>query len=157
MNWEAIGAVGEIVGASAVFVTLIYLSVQLRSSARATRANTAQALTESINEGNRAIAGNSELARIYRIGKFEGMESLTEDEMFSWGYVAVATCRSLEAVFTHERLKQADPESVLLAKDTVRQLFSSTGYKQWWQEGHSKLAFTKDFVDFVERECIDAA
>ena len=30
MNWEAVGAVGEILGAIAVFVTLIYLALQIR-------------------------------------------------------------------------------------------------------------------------------
>ena len=31
MNWEAVSAIGEIVGAMAVFVSLIYLAVQIRS------------------------------------------------------------------------------------------------------------------------------
>lgn len=30
MNWEAIGAVGEGLGAAAVFVTLVYLALQIR-------------------------------------------------------------------------------------------------------------------------------
>jgi len=30
LNWEAIGAVGEILGAIAVFVSLLYLALQLR-------------------------------------------------------------------------------------------------------------------------------
>jgi heme/copper-type cytochrome/quinol oxidase subunit 1 len=30
MNWEAIGAIGEILGALAVILTLIYLAVQVR-------------------------------------------------------------------------------------------------------------------------------
>jgi hypothetical protein len=30
MNWEALGAIGEIVGAVAVIVTLRYLAVQIR-------------------------------------------------------------------------------------------------------------------------------
>lgn len=34
MNWEAIGAVGEILGALAVVVTLVYLSVQIRQNSR---------------------------------------------------------------------------------------------------------------------------
>ena len=42
MNWEAIGAVGEILGALLVGVTLIYLAVQLRQNTRATRAATLQ-------------------------------------------------------------------------------------------------------------------
>ena len=32
MNWEAIGAIGERVGAFAVFATLVYLAVQVRHS-----------------------------------------------------------------------------------------------------------------------------
>ena len=34
MNWDAIGAVGEIVGALAVVVTLAYLAVQIRQNTR---------------------------------------------------------------------------------------------------------------------------
>ena len=34
MNWEAIGAIGEIVGALAVVTTLLYLSVQIRQYQR---------------------------------------------------------------------------------------------------------------------------
>ncbi len=31
MNWDAIGALGEILGASAVFASLIYLAIQIRA------------------------------------------------------------------------------------------------------------------------------
>ena len=34
MNWDAIGAVGEVVGAAAVVVTLAYLAVQIRRNTR---------------------------------------------------------------------------------------------------------------------------
>lgn len=36
MNWDAIGAVGEILGALGVIVTLAYLAIQVRASTRAT-------------------------------------------------------------------------------------------------------------------------
>ena len=39
MNWDAIGAVGEIIGALAVVVTLAYLAVQIRASTRETEVN----------------------------------------------------------------------------------------------------------------------
>ena len=37
MNWDAIGAIGEIVGAGAVVISLVYLAVQIRFSARSAR------------------------------------------------------------------------------------------------------------------------
>jgi hypothetical protein len=38
MNWEALGAIGEMVGAVAVVVTLGYLAVQIRQNTRSVRA-----------------------------------------------------------------------------------------------------------------------
>ncbi len=37
MNWDAISAIGEIVGAIAVVVTLIYLGRQIRQGTKATQ------------------------------------------------------------------------------------------------------------------------
>ncbi len=38
MNWEAIGAVGETVGALAVLVTLVYLAMQIRQNTKSVQA-----------------------------------------------------------------------------------------------------------------------
>ena len=38
MNWEAIGAIGEIIGAIAVFLSLIYLALQIRSNTNVEKA-----------------------------------------------------------------------------------------------------------------------
>jgi len=45
MNWDAIGAVGEVVGAICVVLTLGYLAVQIRQNTRATRATTYSSTT----------------------------------------------------------------------------------------------------------------
>ena len=47
MNWDAVGAIGEIVGAIAVLATLAYLAIQIRQSTEAQRAQTHQ---QSANE-----------------------------------------------------------------------------------------------------------
>ena len=38
VNWEAIGAIGELIGGAAVIATLIYLAVQLRQNTKGIRA-----------------------------------------------------------------------------------------------------------------------
>ena len=53
MNWEAIGAAAEIIGALAVIVTLIYLAIQTRDNVKILRARAAwdaQASFVEINE-----------------------------------------------------------------------------------------------------------
>ena len=37
MNWDALGAIGELVGATAVVLTLGYLAVQIRQSSKSSR------------------------------------------------------------------------------------------------------------------------
>jgi hypothetical protein len=41
LNWEAIGALGEVVGAAAVFISLLYLGTQIQSSKRSDQINAA--------------------------------------------------------------------------------------------------------------------
>ena len=49
MNWEALGAIGEIVGAAGVIVSLLYLASQLESNSRQRRHVSAQAVLDKLN------------------------------------------------------------------------------------------------------------
>ena len=57
INWDAIGAVGEIVGAVAVFLTLIYLAVQVRQSRDLLEENKKIALSQ-VYEGRANFRGD---------------------------------------------------------------------------------------------------
>ncbi len=72
MNWDAIGAVGEILGAFAVVATLAYLAIQMKQNSASLRRANEFAQASSIHETNvlftqvfTPIVENSELATIY--------------------------------------------------------------------------------------------
>ena len=53
MNWDAIGSIGEIIGAAAVLITLIYLAMQVKQTNDISRYNSAKdvmAKFDSIND-----------------------------------------------------------------------------------------------------------
>ncbi len=86
MNWEAVGAVGEIVGAFAVVLTLGLLLIQLRRSTQAmseaNRLNRAAALdrhSESIGRWRSRLAEHEDLARLWFEASRDG--ELTEIEL----------------------------------------------------------------------------
>ena len=56
MNWQAIGAAGEVLGAIAVLLTLIYLTLQIRQNTKATRLQTAQATHQFSADGVSLLA-----------------------------------------------------------------------------------------------------
>ncbi len=65
MNWEAIGAVGEIVGAIAVVATIIYLAFQMRQNTTAIQLNTAHSVTEELQEMFSLLASDQSLSEIF--------------------------------------------------------------------------------------------
>ena len=85
MNWDAIGAMGELIGAVAVLATLIYLSIQTRLTRKATQETAEfasnQATFESMSsfdQWRKSILENHELARI--MVKARGTEALNDQE-----------------------------------------------------------------------------
>jgi hypothetical protein len=62
MNWDAIGAVAEGLGAVGVIVSLAYLASQIRQNTRSMRASTYQALSDGIQHMNTNVFGNAEFA-----------------------------------------------------------------------------------------------
>ena len=50
MNWEAIGAVGEILGALAVVVSIVYLAAQVKKQATESPLTATRALSRLYNE-----------------------------------------------------------------------------------------------------------
>lgn len=91
MNWDAIGALAELMGAIGVVVTLVFVAVQVRHSARATdsnsdelRATRLRYAADSVSRFSELIASNKEVASIWRRGVVG--EELDQDEatQFSW-------------------------------------------------------------------------
>lgn len=58
MNWDAIGAVGEFVGAITVLATLLYLAQQIRLSNRIAIASSEIEIRNSFGVLNEAVFGN---------------------------------------------------------------------------------------------------
>ena len=61
MNWDAIGAMGEIFGAIAVLTTVAYLAIQVRRSNELSRFSSSRDVINQFNELNRLVATDSTL------------------------------------------------------------------------------------------------
>jgi hypothetical protein len=73
MNWDAISAIAEILGAIAVVVTLMYLAIQIRQSTKVARSATRQAIAESAERLGADLLENSGMAEIF-VKHFNGEE-----------------------------------------------------------------------------------
>jgi hypothetical protein len=76
VNWEAISAIGQIVGAFAVVISLIYLATEVRSSVRATREASMRWVSDSYTRWIHQVSGHPDLRELYYRGihDFESLE-----------------------------------------------------------------------------------
>src|SRR5438876_11820387 len=76
VNWEAISAIGQIVGAIGVVVSLIYVATEVRNSARATQLASRRSISEIFTLLSRQLAEHPDLRELYYRGlhDFESLE-----------------------------------------------------------------------------------
>jgi hypothetical protein len=79
VNWEAISAIGQLVGALAVVISLIYLASEVRGSARATRIASERSLVEMFIQFPQQLT-ESHLSELYYRG-IQDFESLKGAEI----------------------------------------------------------------------------
>ena len=82
MNWEAIGSMGEIAGAIAVVLTLLYLARQIEGTKTAMRIRVSQDLNEMFNAAHHVIASSPSLAEA--ISKVESGTELNPQEQIQF-------------------------------------------------------------------------
>ena len=91
-------AVPLAVGSIGVLATLAYLAVQIRQNTRATQAASHHAVTDSLNQGNIAVAQNAELAQIWVTGCVDRM-TLTEAERQRFDSLMLAHFHVFDSLF----------------------------------------------------------
>jgi hypothetical protein len=64
MNWEAIGAIGEILGALGVIGTLFYLALQIRQNTRSNESNRINEIAREFSERHTLIATSAEMPKL---------------------------------------------------------------------------------------------
>ena len=80
MNWDAVGAIAEVVGAIGVLITLVYLAVQIRHNSASVDASTEDGVTSGFNDVNNVIAADGDLARIFTVG-LDDPGALSDEEV----------------------------------------------------------------------------
>jgi hypothetical protein len=79
VNWEAISAIGQIVGAIAVVISVLYLAVQVRSNARETRRAAMRSTLDALTRLAHQVTEHADLAELRNRG-FRDFESLEDTD-----------------------------------------------------------------------------
>ena len=147
MNWEAVGAIGEIVGAIAVFLTLIYLAWQIRNQNRQARDASTQWGVSQFNTLRLATLQNPEAATVMMQG-YQSLEDLDPLQQLLFFNTLDFIFATLWAQFQSVQNGTSD-----LTLDALRTAFSnlreSKPAKEIWSS-QLRERYPDDFRDFID-------
>ena len=148
MNWEAIGALGEIVGALGVILTLAYLAVQVRQNTEEMRSGQTQDLIEANSEANYFMASDEKLAELMQIGMVEPSE-LSATDQFRFNVFWFAAYNRFDFAYHQFIRGRLDPELWEKMDYEIPLYLNLPGSRAWWER--DKPRFSKKFVAYVEK------
>jgi hypothetical protein len=157
MTLEQLGNVGEFIAAIATLATLVYLALQIRQNTQSIEAQSHHAITDSFNDINSIIGTDPIAARIFRVGR-TGLENLSEDDAFAFGFLMLSYMRIFETLFFQRENSVMSEQLYQSEQNSIRWAFASPGGLQWWRE--NTISFSPEFrtvVDGVIEEVSDRA
>ena len=147
MNWEAIGAVGELIGAAAVVATLLYLVKQIKQNTEVARSAVDLEITTMGTDFHMRVAENPALARAYYIGLHDP-DSLSEDERMQLHYLIPGVFLLFEGAHKQYIRGFLPEEGWLPYEGLISYLLENPIVRDWWVNGST--VFSQDFETVVE-------
>jgi hypothetical protein len=146
MNWEAIGAIGEIVGAAAVFVSLVYLASQIRAQNREARA---ASVHQVMHDYSAAISRlhDPEMADVW-VTAIEDFDSLSPSQRLRFVVYLTAAVRVFEDGYfqwREGRLENDIWNSLLTSLTDVK---STQAFARFWEIRRHQ--FRREFADYID-------
>ena len=147
MNWEAIGAIGEIVGAAAVVISLVYLALQIRTQNRETRVASAHEIFEAF----RSIAlpfQNPDHAALISKSWNDGYNNLSEPERLQVLSIIIPMLRVWEeAYYQHRSVRLEESIWSSISAQFIDMMAVSTMQDVWALRRH---IFSEEFQRYVD-------
>jgi len=156
MNWDAIGAIAELLGAIGVIASLVYLATQIRQSreqmganTRAVRASTQHDIFENLNDISMRPLDDPANYEAVRVG-MGNPEQLREADRLRFQFWAGGLLLGYENAYYQYRSGLLDEDRWHFYRDQLASLFQNVapGFTQWWRT--SRVPWTPEFVALME-------
>ena len=133
MNWEMVGAVGEVLGAAGVIVTLVYLASQIRVSNRAARSAAMQELLDETLHLMSQLSNDGELAAIWAKGSadFNSLDMQEQVRLRAFFYQLVLIW---ERFYHLERAGMIDAWITNHMRKARRDVAGAPGFQTYFQQ-----------------------
>jgi hypothetical protein len=155
MNWDAIGAIAETLGAVGVIASLVYLAGQIRQNTaqmdraeRTARGDSYQSLLEMLQSTSESVRLDGEASEIIRRGLLD-LRDLTEAEFFRFNWTMGGQLFAWDNALYQYHHGVLSEDRWVLIRNVIAHHAPSAGFRAWWKSyAHDTLS--PEFVALVE-------
>ena len=149
MSWEAIGAIAELMGAGAVFASLIYLAIQTKQNTRALRSAAFHQVRDSFSDVSLTMAQDERLGSVFRRAASD--EPLSDTEYSIFNYLLTTLVRRGESAFFQSSDGTLQNDSWHAVRKTLVVALSSEAGRKWLEgvRGRFTHEYLEDLLDAV--------
>lgn len=148
MNWDAIGAIAELLGALGVVISLLYLARQIHHANRAAEVSAKLDSTKFITDYLNDLIQNPELAELIHRGRRDN-DSLTREEFLLFSNCALKAFYYFSAGYFQNQLGTLSDSSYKETLAIVDYWLRGAAVKAWWNTTGRHM-FETDFVAFID-------
>ena len=139
MNWDAIGAVGEIVGALAVVISIVYLALQIRQNSSLVRSSGYQTAVQTANHFLEGLSSNPETLKVFQAAQ-ESYADLSEDDQVLARTLFLQLFLMYESLFYQYQDGVVAPDIWEGRRKMMFNFLSMPGVAVWWEDWNAIFA-----------------
>jgi hypothetical protein len=147
MDWEAIGAVGELVSGLAVLITLIYLARQVAQSSRQQKLESSRATSEEFNRLN-SIFYDTEKAGMFARALADWDLASVEEQVVTQTFL-MQYGQHMQLLFEMHNTKVISDSVYLAEQGALLSLLATPGGSAWWKSMQD--VYSEPFVECIKQ------
>ena len=148
MNWDALGAIGELVGATAVIGSMLYVAVQIRQNTEESRISRSQNLLTATSDANALIATDPDLARIVKEGTFD-FDALSALDRIRFSTFFFSFMAKFDFAYHQNLTGNIDRTFWRQTDNDIATFIQLPGTRRWWAQ--DKIRFSPGFREYVDK------
>lgn len=147
MNWDALGATAELLGAAGVVASMVYLAVQIKQSTRTERARAFQDIFSSFNAHNHEMFGPENIDLV--VSGMRDLNSLSGGDRLRFDHLMNGYVNDVEStIFSKSAFLLGDETLENWAYALRTRFLPYAGVRAWWDEAKPLFAAeTRVWVD----------
>ena len=147
MNWDAVGAVAELLGALGVIISLLYLAGQIRTANRASAVSAKLNSTRLITNYLDDLIADPKLAELIHRARKD--EDLSREEFLRFSNCALKAFYYFSAGYFQNRLGTLTDASFREQLGIIDYWLRGSAVRSWWT-AFGRDMFEHDFVQFID-------